>query len=337
MSLFPFLRDKLPHLLLLVFGLIFTAVLLSVLGVPPTAVGFLCLITALCVLLPLVWEYVRKQGFYADSLGKLEELNEKYLLCELLEEPGFSEGRLYCETTRALGRSMTGHVADARRDMAEYREYIEQWVHEAKTPIASARLLLENNPGPLAPSLVEELFKLESNVEQALFYARSGAVEKDYLVKAMSLREVCAAAVKKYAKPLIAAGFQIDLDALNAICYSDPKWVEFILGQLISNAVKYRSAAPALVFTHEVEENAVLLRVRDNGVGIPAADLPRVFEKGFTGQNGRTDAAKSTGLGLYLIKKLAARLGLGVSLESTTGAGTTVTLVFPKNRFHLAE
>lgn len=337
MNAAAFLRDKLPHLLLLGFGVSFAAVLLSVLGVTFSATLFLCLVLVLCVILPLVWEYMRKQSFFADALGKLEALDEKYLLCELLEVPGFSEGRAYCETARNLGKSMTEHVADARRDMSEYREYIEQWIHEAKTPIASARLSLENNPGALSSSIEEELFKLETCVEQALFYARSGAVEKDYLVKAMPLRGVCAASVKKYAKPLIASGFQIDMGGVDAICYSDPKWVEFILGQLISNAIKYRGGAPALVFTQTVKENAVALHIRDNGVGLSAAELPRVFEKGFTGQNGRTGAARSTGLGLYLVKKLCARLGLSAALESTEGEGTTVTLVFPKNRFHLAD
>ena len=336
MSVLVFLRDKLPHLLLALFGLLFTAVLLPLLGVGPAAVVFLCLVLCLCALLPLALEYARKAPFYADALGKLDSLEETYLLCELLEEPGFAEGRLYRDTARALGRSMTGRVAAARRDMAEYREYVESWVHEVKTPLASARLLLENHPQVPAAALEQELFKLEECVEQALFYARSGAVEKDYLVKAMPLREACAAAVKKYARPLIASGFQIHMEGLDALCYSDPKWVEFILGQLISNAVKYRGPSPSLTFTQEVERDAVRLRVRDNGPGIPAADLSRVFEKGFTGQNGRAGSAKSTGLGLSLVKKLCARLGLGVSLASQEGAGVTVTLVFPKNRFHLA-
>lgn len=337
MSCFHFFRDKLFHLLLMAFGLIFTAIFLTVLGVPVAAAVFLSLVLALCGVLPLLWEGARKAAFYRDALGKLENLDEKYLLCELLGEPSFSEGQVYRETIRALGKSMTEHVADARRDMAEYREYIESWVHEAKTPLASARLLLENNPGALGKPMEEELFKLDACVEQALFYARSGAVEKDYLVKAFPLQAVCGAAVKKYARPLIAAGFQIDMSSVDALCYSDPKWVEFILGQLISNAVKYHGECPALAFTQTVKENSVLLHIRDNGAGISAQDLPRVFEKGFTGQNGRIGAAKSTGLGLYLVQKLCKRLGLAVTLDSQEGEGTTVTLTFPKNRFHLAE
>lgn len=330
-------RDKLPHLLLAGFGIAFAAVLLWVLDVRAAAIGFLCLVLALCVLLPLVWECARKGAFYADALGKLEGLEEKYLLCELLEKPTFAEGAFYRETTRALGRAMTGRVADARRDMADYREYIEGWVHEAKTPIAAARLALENLPGPPSAPLDEALFRLELCVDQALFYARSGAVEKDYLIRPLALREVCAAAVKKYARPLIAAGFRIRLEGVDATCRSDAKWVEFILGQLISNAIKYRGEAPALTFTQTVAENAVSLHVHDNGVGLSAADLPRVFEKGFTGENGRSGAAKSTGLGLYLTQKLCHRLGLGIALDRAEDGGTTATLIFPKSRFHLAE
>lgn len=340
MTIPAYCKDKLSHLLFLALALAFTAVFSSVLGVSPGAAVFLCLVLLLCGLLPLVFEGARKVSFYRHALGRLDALEEKYLLCELLDEPTFAEGAVFCATMRALGKSMTERVNSAERDMAEYREYIETWVHEAKTPIASARLLLENDPGAHSAPLEDELFRLDGCVEQALFYARSGAVEKDYLVKAMPLRAVCAAGVKKYARPLITAGFQVDLEGLGAtgaVAYSDPKWVEFILGQLISNAVKYRSSRPKLTFTQTIADAAVTLHVRDNGVGIPAADLPRVFEKGFTGRNGRSDEAKSTGMGLYLTQKLCTRLGLGLALSSEEGMGTTVFLTFPRGKFHLAE
>lgn len=340
MTLGAYLKDKLLHLLLLLFALAFSAVLLGTLGVDAAATVFLCLVVALCVALPLVLEGVRRICFYRETLARLDGLEEKYLLCELLEEPGFADGAVFCAAVREMGGAMTGRVASAERDMAEYREYIETWVHEAKTPIASARLLLENNPGPLGGPLEEELFRLDGFVEQALFYARSGAVEQDYLVKAMPLRDVCAAAVRHHARPLIGAGFQVDLEGLGetgATAYSDPKWVEFILGQLISNAVKYRRGRPKLTFAQTVADAYVTLHIRDNGVGIPATDLSRVFEKGFTGRNGREDEAKSTGLGLYLVKKLCDRLGLGVAVNSEEHTGTTVFLTFPRGRFHLAE
>lgn len=332
-----FWRDKGLHLGMLAAAVLLSASLLHVLRVGRPAAVFLCLLMLLGGLLPLAVEFFRKKCFYDHMTELLDHLEPQYLLSELLEEPDFLEGRLLYQVLAETGKSMNDAVAAARRDMADYREYVETWVHEVKTPIASGRLALENCPGPLADSLEDALFQIDSCVEQALYYARSGAVDRDYLVRPTPLREVAAAAVKRYARPLIAAGFSVELETLDATAYADPKWVEFMLGQLISNAVKYRGPAPRLVFTQQVLEQAVVLTVADNGVGIPAADLPRVWEKGFTGENGRTLATRSTGLGLYLCKKLCGRLDVGLAITSAPGEGTAVSFTFPKGRFYLMQ
>ena len=337
MTLSALLKEKLPHLLGLVFVLLFTAALLFLLRVPPSATIFLCLVIALCVLLPLGGEIARKLRFYRDMEGRLDALNEKYLLAEVMVEPGFPEGEFLFSTARTMGSSMAEAVGDARRDMGEYREYIETWIHEVKTPIAAARLCLENHPGPLADSVEDSLFQIEGYVEQALFYARSGAVDRDYAVRALPLNQAVSAALRRYARPLIEAGFRVELGKLDAVVCSDGKWVEFILGQLISNSLKYRASSPKLVFSQEVKRDGVVLSLLDNGPGIPPEDLPRVFDKGFTGANGRLLSTRSTGLGLYLCKKLCARLGLGLSLSCPPGGGTLAALTFPLGRFHLAE
>ena len=337
MTLSALLKDKLPHLLGLAFALLFTAALLSLLRVPPSAAVFLCLVLSLCVLLPLGGEIARKLRFYRVMAGRLDALEEKYLFSEVMAEPGFPEGEFLFSTAQAMGASMAEAVGDARRDMGEYREYIETWIHEVKTPIAAARLSLENHPGPLADSVENSLFQIEGYVEQALFYARSGAVDRDYAVRALPLSQAVSAALRRYARPLIEAGFRVELEALDAVVCSDGKWVEFILGQLISNSLKYRSAAPKLTFSQAVKRDGVVLSLLDNGPGIPPEDLPRVFDKGFTGANGRLLSTRSTGLGLYLCKKLCARLGLGLSLSCPPGGGTLAALTFPLGRFHLAE
>ena len=337
MTLSALLKEKLPHLLGLVFVLLFTAALLFLLRVPPSATIFLCLVIALCVLLPLGGEIARKLRFYRDMEGRLDALNEKYLLAEVMVEPGFPEGEFLFSTARTMGSSMAEAVGDARRDMGEYREYIETWIHEVKTPIAAARLCLENHPGPLADSVEDSLFQIEGYVEQALFYARSGAVDRDYAVRALPLNQAVSAALRRYARPLIEAGFRVELGNLDAVVCSDGKWVEFILGQLISNSLKYRASSPKLTFSQEVKLDGVVLSLLDNGPGIPPEDLPRVFDKGFTGTNGRRLSTRSTGLGLYLCKKLCARLGLGLSLSCPPGGGTLAALTFPLGRFHLAE
>jgi len=330
-----FWRDKAPYLAGLGFSVLLSAVLLWVLSVHPGAIALLCLVFLLGGLLPLTAEYIRKKTFYDEAMGMLDALERKYLFSELLEQPSFPEGVLFCRAMEETNKAMNDALAAARRDMADYREYIETWVHEVKTPIASARLTLENLPGPPLQGLEEALFQIEGYVEQALFYARSGAVERDYVVRPMALRQAASDAVKKYARPLIAAGFSVELEGLDAVAYADGKWVEFILGQLISNAIKYRGEHPRLVFTQSRAEQSVALNVADNGVGIPQADLPRVCEKGFTGENGRKLSKRSTGLGLYLCRTLCGRLGLGFSIASQAGEGTRVSIIFPKGRFYL--
>lgn len=332
-----FWRDKALHLACLGGAVLLSAALLYVLQVDRQAVAFVCALTLFGGLIPLAAEFFRKRSFYRNTLELLEQLEPRYLLSELLEDPEFWEGTLLCQVLAACSKAMNDAVSDARREAGEYREYVEAWVHEVKTPIAAGRLALENAPGPLADSLDTALFQIEGYVEQALFYARSGAVERDYLIRPVPLREAAANTVKRFARPLIAAGFSVDLETLDAVAYTDPKWVEFMLGQLVSNALKYRGASPRLTFSQRVEEQAVVLTVADNGQGIPAADLPRVWEKGFTGKNGRALATRSTGLGLYLCKKLCGRLDVGLSIRSAVGEGTAVSLTFPKGRFYLMQ
>ena len=161
MTLSALLKDKLPHLLGLAFALLFTAALLSLLRVPPSAAVFLCLVLSLCVLLPLGGEIARKLRFYRDMAGRLDALEEKYLFSEVMAEPGFPEGAFLLSAAQAMGASMAEAVGDARRDMGEYREYIETGIHEVKTPIAAARLSLENRPGPLADSVENSLFQID--------------------------------------------------------------------------------------------------------------------------------------------------------------------------------
>lgn len=332
-----FWRDKAPHLACLGVTLLLSAALLCVLRVDREATVFVCVLTFLGGSLPLTAEYFRKRSFYRNTLELLEQLEPKYLLSELLEDPEFWEGTLFCQVLAECSKAMNDTVSAAQREAGEYREYVETWVHEVKTPIAAGRLALENAPGPLADSLETALFQIEGYVEQALFYARSGAVERDYLVRPVPLRTAAANTVKRFARPLIAAGFSVDLETLDAVAYTDPKWVEFMLGQLVSNAIKYRGPSPRLTFRQQVEEQAVVLTVADNGRGIPASDLPRVWEKGFTGENGRALATRSTGLGLYLCKKLCGRLDVGLNIRSAAGEGTAVSLTFPKGRFYLMQ
>lgn len=330
MSFWSFFKEKMVYLFFEFCSLLFAAALLRALGVSAYAVLFVTGLLLAGALGALALEFLRKRGFYNQARRYLEQVEPKYLLSELLEEPGFFEGRFLCETLRAANKAMNDNIACYRRDAKEYREYIETWVHEIKTPIASARLIAENNRSPAFRGVLQALGKIEGYVEQALYYARSGGVEKDYLIRKTPLRPLVAAAVKQNADELIANHVAVELEELDFVVHTDEKWMFFILRQLIDNAVKYKNEEALLRFSAREGKNGVTLTVADNGVGMPEEDVPRAFDKGFTGKNGRRFGT-ATGMGLYLCKKLCERMGHSISLSSQEGGGTEVRITFPQS------
>lgn len=193
------------------------------------------------------------------------------------------------------------------------------------------KLLCENNRSDFTRDLLAELENINRFTEQALYYARSEHTEKDYSVRETRLSDVVHGAIADNKYLLRKCNVTITVDTMDTSVYTDEKWVRFILDQMISNAVKYRTAQPTLHFSATAKDDQVILSVEDNGIGIPQSDLSRIFEKGFTGQNGRT-IQSSTGIGLYLCRRLCDKLGIGLSVSSE-GKGTTFSLSFHTNDF----
>ena len=205
-------------------------------------------------------------------------------------------------------------------------------MHEIKTPITSARLIVENEKNPTTLRIDDELRKIDAYVEQVLYYARSTDVEKDFKVEKITLQALVYAALKTYSKPLIQVGGKPVLKELDVPVTADSKSCTFVIGQILSNAIKYRKDNLQVEFSARAEKNTVSLFISDNGIGISAADLPRVFDKGFTGENGRR-YSKSTGIGLYLSQRLCRKMNISLSISSVPGQGTTVTMVFPTESY----
>ena len=214
----------------------------------------------------------------------------------------------------------------------EYREYIEQWIHEVKTPIAASKLLCENHPSPASPALLSALEAIDRYTEQALYYARSEHTEKDYFIRELRLFDAVHQSIGQNKYLLLQNGVTLQVHETEDTVFSDEKWLCFILNQLISNAVKYRRDPPVLTFRAVRDQDTLTLSLQDNGIGIDARDLPRIFDKGFTGQNGRRSAPNATGLGLYLCKRLCDKLDIGLQAQSSPG-GTTLSLTFRINDF----
>ena len=326
-----YLRDRAPSAAVAGAGLAVAALMLLAAGVAGEGVAAACGVAAASGALAGGLDYLRRRRYYRRLAGLAEGL---------AEEPACAEERVFQEALRLGSKSMADELARMRADQRAYRDYVETWVHEVKTPIAAARLAAANDPCPVAEAMDVELGRVEGFVDQALYYARSTSVDRDFQVREVVLADVARAAVRSCARTLIDAGVAPELTDLDLTVRADLKWLEFCLRQVLVNAAKYRRDADALAGEPArvklwarrrqtgLDAWETELFVEDNGVGIPACDLARVWDRGFTGENGRR-YARSTGIGLYLVRELCAKMGLGVACASEPGAWTRVSITFP--------
>jgi signal transduction histidine kinase len=337
MSIIEYLKDRTLFLLInfILFSIICGIMLL--INISGNVIVLIFCIWFFPLLSHIVVEFMKQKKFYLQLDSLMNNLDQKYLLPEVITEPEFIEGKLFYDVLRQTNKDMHEHVKHYRDMQSEYREYIETWVHEIKTPIASTRLIIENNQNNITKNIHDEIKKIEQYIEQVLYYSRSNNVSKDYIIKEVSLATVIKSVIKKNARDFISKNISVDITAVEGTVYSDVKWLEFILNQVIGNATKYIKEGNGRVKIYTSRnENNIILTVEDNGIGIIEKDINKVFEKGFTGENGRK-FGKSTGIGLYLCKKLVEQLGLGLTLTSKTEVGTKVSLIFPLGNINLIE
>lgn len=337
MSFLAFIKSK--GMFLGINGLLFLTItlLMMLIRVNGVIIFFVGCIWFMPLFSYMMLDYIKYRRYFMALEESVQQLDQAYLICEVVEEPSFLEGQMIHELLRVITKDMHEHVNRYERMEQDYREYIEAWVHEIKTPIASVKLVLENNSGPLGQKVDFELRKVENFIDQVLYYARSFEVSQDYVVKEFELREVVLRMIRQNSREFIYHKVGIQIGELDGIVFSDAKWVEFILNQLINNAIKYTKKEDGKVsFETMIHEQSVVLMIKDEGVGINEKDLPRVFDKGFTGENGRL-FGKSTGIGLYLCQKLCQKLRIGLEINSQKEGGTTVYLTFPKGKFAFLE
>ncbi|MBR1693178.1 MAG: sensor histidine kinase [Lachnospiraceae bacterium] len=334
MKVLNYIKDKLWVYVIKAAAMTAIMIFLLAYKVEGQAICVVTVIFSMTVFFSELWDYVRKKGFFDQLATSLEELNKKYLLPELLPQPGFYEGELLSEALSECGKSMTENVAEYRKQSREFREYIEMWVHEAKIPVASLRLMCHNN-ADADKKMITQLKRIDDNIENVLYYARSENAEKDYVIKEVSLQRVFGSVAVRNRESLQLVEAEIETSGLDVTVMTDSKWMEFIFGQLMANSLKYMAPERSFVLNVYAEnhDDQVVFHFRDNGVGIPAADIPYVFDKSFTGSNGRKDT-RSTGMGLYIVRNLCERLGHRVHIESEQGSFTDVQIFFSRNNFY---
>lgn len=335
MSIWGFIKDKVSMILVVIIADIINCLMLRAFGIPNEAIIASGLICAISFFVVFLIEFIRKARFYNDYLGKIDELDKKYLIGNMINYPGFLEGNIVCDSIYDASKSMTEHVNEYKHRVGDFKDYIEMWIHEVKLPIAAMSLRIHNKMD-MDPMLLSQLKRVEDYVEQVLFMVRSENADRDYLIKEINLARVCKSVIMKNKDILLESKVQPSINSLDYKVYTDVKWLEFILNQIVGNSIKYKreNVESFIKIYCERDEKYTILSVLDNGIGISDNDLPRVFDKTFTGENGRLNG-KSTGIGLYIAKKLCTKLGHDIFIESKKGEYTKVSIVFGMNDYYL--
>ena len=332
MRLSDYLKNRAAYYAVWSFALAVALLFLYVFNVPWHAMAIAFALLAVGAVASELLEYRRRKSFYDGLYEALDGLlahNQAYLVSEMVEPPDFLEGQILCDVMRTTSSSMNERVAHHRRESQDFREFIELWVHEVKLPVASLQLMSHNDGNT---RYAQQLARIDDMVQNVLYYARSESAEKDYVIRETSLARTFSNVALKNRDELLERDVQLETEGLDVTVMTDAKWLEYMLGQLMANSLKYAAPGRPLQIrvTAEERDDRTILRFWDNGIGIPAADLPHVFEKSFTGENGRT-GKNSTGMGLYLIRKLCERLGHEVAATSVQGEWTEVAISFGKN------
>ena len=262
---------------------------------------------------------------YRKSYKKLKFLEEN-IINDREDLPKSLDIRIdyYHKIIEKLYEELEKLTQENRQKNTDMVDYYSMWVHQIKTPIAAMNFLLDNEEVD-QKNFQQELFKIERYVEMVLTYIRLDSTSSDYVITKINLDEVVKDSVKKYATIFINKKIKLNYVSHETIVISDKKWLSFAFEQILGNSVKYSGTGGEI--TIETCENKLV--IEDNGIGIKEEDLPRIFEKGFTGFNGRYEK-KSSGLGLYLCKKTLDRLGHHIEISSKVGEGTRVEITFPK-------
>ncbi len=303
--------------ILLLFTAVYAAVFLLYGIMPEPVLYAFCL----CVLIGAVLILVRFVSFCGERRKCERILKNIELEYENLPEDKTVWERDYRQMILALGEICSRRQTEWQRERQESLDYYTTWVHQIKTPIAVMRMTLQGEDTQEHRELLAELFRIEQYVDMVLTYIRLGSSQTDFVFEEYELDPIIKQAIHKYAPLFVRYGLRLVYDPVEMKVLTDEKWLLFILEQLLSNAVKYTRKGTVTI---SVSQGGIL-SVADTGMGIAPEDLPRIFEKGFTGYHGREDK-KATGLGLYLCRQTAQKLGIDIRVESSPGKGSVFYL-----------
>ena len=347
-----YLRDRGLSLVLHIASLGLILMMLWAFRVPASLMAAVAFVFCFFLIAAYFMDYWKRKRFYQQFLENLKRLDQKYLITEMMEEPEFYEGEVLHQSLYEIDKSMLERITMLEERTNDFTEYVETWIHEIKIPLASLLLMYHNEEKDRAAGgygfgettcsnsrYIRQLRRMDQQLDEILYYIRSNNAQNDYLIRQVSLKELVRDVALKNKDDLLENEIRLEVELCAETVMTDAKWLEFMLNQIVNNSVKYKQEGGEEAFikiSARRTEEGCCLAVYDNGIGIPAEDLPMVCRKTFTGSNGR-GRAKSTGMGLYIVKNLCDKLGHRLVITSEQGKYTCVTICFGENSFYFEE
>ncbi len=335
MKLMNFLKDRVYSILIGLFCYFVVLLVLLAYKSDIALIIFISILLFVVYIALLLIDYFRKYKFYGNLLSNINHLDKAYVVLETLAKPEFYEGELLYQALYEINKSMCERITIEEEQVLDFKDYIEMWIHEVKRPLASLVLTLNNRDNILDRKTKNILKRLEDYVDQVLYYVRSENAEKDYFIKETEISKIIKNVGIKNMDDLLDNKVNFIVEKTNSKVLTDSKWLEFILNQIINNSIKYKRGIdnPYIKIYTQERDDSITLIIEDNGVGIKSSEIKQVFDKTFTGTNGR-DKHTSTGMGLYIAKKLCSKLGHRIEIESKENEYTKVLITFAKNKYY---
>ncbi len=328
-----YVKDHFIEILIFFFLLLFLFCLFLLLKLSFATNFFILSLITCFFLFSFLYSYFKRKFFFKEFFSILEKIDQKYFITEMLPTANFLEGKLFLQALYEIDKSMKERINESEKSMTDFKEYLELWIHEIKLPIASL-ILRNHNKKEKDNKELEQIKKIEEYVEQVLFYVRSEHSKKDYLIHECDLNTMIKNVILRNKDDFLALNIEVKTKNLNKKALTDAKWFEYILNQIVSNAKKYKKEKDSIIeFKADESDKEIKICILDNGIGIKESDLPKVFEKSFTGENGH-NKKEATGMGLFLVKKMCEQLGHTVEIESRENEYTKVIITISKNSFY---
>ena len=329
-----YIKDHITSIIIYLITILLISFILSAFKMNMLIIILIIFILLLNGISIITINYYRKNKFYLTFLNNLKELSKKYLIIETIPDPNTYEEKIIVESLYEINQSMIENITEYQKNINEFKEFVELWIHEVKIPISSMVLKCHNNKEKYDKSFISLIRKLDNNIDEILYYVRSENTEKDFAISEVNLKEVIRNVSIKNKDDLLENNISFKTNVKDTIINTDKKWLEFVINQIINNSIKYKKEKESLIEIKSTDnKDKTILVIYDNGIGIPTKDIRRVFDKSFTGSNGR-NKVKSTGMGLYIVKKLCTKLGHNIYIESKENEYTKVYIEIGKNKLY---